>query len=248
MDDYLAKPVKGKILETMLVKWAIQGKKQRAAEGSSSKLAWQNKEPGHDGDYFANQSNSMRPSISHSGDSMNDITVALSPSSTGPTPASSRNASNEHLESTSDLIPTRSGDAPETRLRRAEAEERAISLRDDKLLSAAENPRLQRHASDDGRQRAPKLALTEANVDKLVGEQTRDVQQAVPPRLGVNDGAMDSSSSLAAQRSSFESSRPVSEDITGLMQSPKAGSKLRPVSKRQESERTVTPGSPRLGR
>lgn len=254
MDDYLAKPVKGKILESMLVKWAIHGKKQRAAEGSASQLPWQNKEPGTNGDYFANQSNALRPSISHSGDSMNDITMALSPSSTGNTPASSRNASDEHLNSPSDLVPTRSGDARETRLRRAEAEERAIALRDDKLLDAAENPRLQRHASDDGRPRAPKLALTEANVDKLVDEQTRDEQNkdvcnAVPPRLGVNDGAMDSSSSLLAQgRSSFESSRPVSEELTGVMQSPKVPSKLRPGSKRHESEKTITPGSPRLWR
>lgn len=50
MDDYLAKPVRGKVLENMLVKWAVEGKQQRRLLKGS--MAWQCREPGVDGNYF----------------------------------------------------------------------------------------------------------------------------------------------------------------------------------------------------
>ncbi|KAK0907083.1 hypothetical protein LTR91_006856 [Friedmanniomyces endolithicus] len=116
MDDYLAKPVKKPNLEKMLIKWALEGKK-RAASGVNA-----NGTP-------------QRPKLSERNSSV---------LSNG-----SGQSSQEHLTSELERLEAyhrtafeRSTEAPgDKALRRQQAGEKAISLRDDNLIDSGEHPR-----------------------------------------------------------------------------------------------------------
>ena len=154
MDDYLAKPVRGKTLENMLLKWAIEGKKKSRSSNHLNAI--------HD-DSSCTDQDSAPPSAKP------DSTTAPSNASGEPTAA----------HSMAHTTLTGSSDEGDRSMRRAEAEEKAISLRDDKLFAASEsNPSQNNMASSTPpngptvRPGPPTAALTEANVTKLDMEQS----------------------------------------------------------------------------
>ncbi|MCJ1479056.1 hypothetical protein MMC13_007740 [Lambiella insularis] len=165
MDDYLAKPVKGKLLEKMLVKWALKSK----IHGQHN-TSYHSTHTGHDSycdqpaEHHHNQPTSVDSSeatakaeeISNPFE-RRDITRALSHDAVLPGPESEG----------------------ERGMRRAEAEEKATALRDDKLLITAGEERMLRfHTSIPTteitlpRTMPPTAALTAENMDKLVREQS----------------------------------------------------------------------------
>lgn len=134
MDDYLAKPVKKKALEKMLVRWAIH---KRAPRSPS------------DGEYGGSEcSNSAEHTcrvarIPMFGQEVEvDAPELTSPRTTAtPTPASSslplpRPSLTERQNSQRLTLPGSESEGDRTE-RRKEAEEKAISLRDNKLVEAA---------------------------------------------------------------------------------------------------------------
>ena len=149
MDDYLAKPVKGKILEKMLVKWALRTKNKLPATSYTSVQT-------------ANDS-----ICSNHGPSPPPPAQVSSPKSIL---SSEDNLRNRAIAEGSNLPGSESeGDRG---MRRVEAEEKATSLRNDKLITAANedshqyaSPPLTRNKSP------PTAALTEENMGKHVKEQ-----------------------------------------------------------------------------
>ncbi|KAL8906141.1 MAG: hypothetical protein Q9171_006397 [Xanthocarpia ochracea] len=155
MDDYLAKPVKGRTLESMLLKWAAESKRMARL-------------------------NQVYPSIDqhmHEGDENcgGDISDPSSSSrDAASTPSSEHdiNTAAHNLGSSSAL--SRIGGEGEGGLKRAEAEDKARSLRDDKLLAASGSAHANDlanatlHQAQTSASRAPPAAaLTEANVSQL---------------------------------------------------------------------------------
>ena len=147
MDDYLAKPVKGKILERMLVKWALQSKrKSRKHEGGRSGAT----------DHKQQRTEPvplMRPGPEAYPSSENDGQAK-------------QNAAASALPGTES-----EGDRG---LARVEAEEKALSLRDNKLIAASDSNYHSPPSSMNGapiRSDEPTTALTEENVGKLANEQ-----------------------------------------------------------------------------
>lgn len=155
MDDYLAKPVKGRTLESMLLKWAVESKRRARRK-------------------------QLYPSVEHihqHDDNCSGQVSDPSSSSTSAAPFMSSDhkavAAARDLESSDAL--TRIESEGECGLRRAEAEDKARSLRDDKLLAAssahlenvpATTARHEAHTSA-SRPSAPATALTEENISQL---------------------------------------------------------------------------------
>ncbi|KAL8878199.1 MAG: hypothetical protein Q9198_003942 [Flavoplaca austrocitrina] len=158
MDDYLAKPVKGKTLETMLLKWATASKRM-AHRTKPYSLIDQNI---HEND----------------GSCTSDASDPSSSNFNAATNSSSDHVNNKtavrDLESSSAL--SRIESEGDQGLKRAEAEEKARSLRDDKLLAASSTNNHfnglptsstlhQAHSSASRAQ--PAAALTVANISQL---------------------------------------------------------------------------------
>ncbi|KAF2088254.1 putative histidine kinase group protein-like protein, partial [Saccharata proteae CBS 121410] len=168
MDDYLSKPVKGKLLEKMLVKWAIEGRrKQKAAEQARDSAA-----------------TSRRASVGPGEHSEDSGTASPSPENQQPPPTSpeptdqSNHPELKRIEYEDKSASHRSAEDDNDRLKRREAqEEQASSLRDVKLMFSSEDPRrpavLNRKATDEaqGRKGGPSHALTLENMDKFQEEQ-----------------------------------------------------------------------------
>lgn len=146
MDDYLAKPVKGKNLEKMLVKWALEAKKKDRVEESTGS------HPKHSPDCIKADTSPSPPSES--------------------IPPSENNGQAKHMAATNALPGIENeGDRG---MRRVEAEEKAVALRDDKLIAASISPYHTPPPSMNGttvRPEQPAAALTEENVGKLSGGQ-----------------------------------------------------------------------------
>ncbi len=179
MNDYLAKPVRGKTLEKMLVKWALEGKRK---------------------------AKDLEKSRSFSADPDSDpmSTKSHGPASTGvddnPTqPASSRSKLPASIAKSADLLGLES--EGEHGLLGAEAEERASILRDDKLI-AASDPFLQRRGSSiDGSSGPPSPptggALTEANIERLTNQQQNSSERrSTPGALETNPDSPSSSDAV----------------------------------------------------
>lgn len=150
MDDYLAKPVKGKTLEKMLVRWAIN----RRVDGANGEDSHEGSECSEPGD-----SNCRTKPIPIPGQRVLDI-PALPEKSSLATP---RPTMNEPQDSHPLILPGTESEADRVESRE-EAEEKATALRDDKLVEAAgangERPTLEEFGS-------PSQKLTEENVGKL---------------------------------------------------------------------------------
>lgn len=147
MDDYLAKPVKGKILEKMLVKWALENKRKVPPNEQAGPIAT----------YHDQHCAQRRPAMSSTSESV---------------PSSENNVQAKHNAATCALPSTESeGDRG---LRRVEAEEKAVSLRDNKLIAASDTDSHSPLTSINGapcRSDQPTTVLTEENVGKLANGQ-----------------------------------------------------------------------------
>ncbi|KAK6416627.1 hypothetical protein LTR81_009850 [Elasticomyces elasticus] len=150
MDDYLAKPVKKPNLEKMLCKWAIEGRRKRAL------LA---KNP----DALSRRPNAPR----HSSSFMSDEAIQ--------SPHDQLANEVDRLESYQRTALERSSEAPgDKALRRQEAEEKAITLRDDALVESGDNPRErvgahEKSGSAGSGSKGQGQALTTANIQILAG-------------------------------------------------------------------------------
>ena len=157
MDDYLAKPVKAKTLEKMLVKWALE--KQRNPDRTQPREA-------HQSDHDSNCSE-----------------VGTVPPRVGETPLKVLQIGPNRKEARKIADQSRMPGAEsegDRGLRRAEAEEKAISLRNDKLFMAASDqmavhPTADSQVSYIDARSYPKMAtaaaLTEENIERLDREQ-----------------------------------------------------------------------------
>ncbi|KAL1614783.1 hypothetical protein SLS56_012015 [Neofusicoccum ribis] len=165
MDDYLSKPVRGKLLEKMLVKWAVQGKRklQKQAERDAAK---KNKDGVPEtiqefkDDSSDQTKSSAKPSASFSPTPRTESTDfgADDPGKRDSlTPALDRISYRE-----SSAVQRSSETEGDRAQRRAHAEEMASDLRDYKLLDSSDDPRKQpqrpetaKHDSSEARKVTP---------------------------------------------------------------------------------------------
>ncbi|EMC95361.1 hypothetical protein BAUCODRAFT_72144 [Baudoinia panamericana UAMH 10762] len=177
MDDYLSKPVKKPNLEKMLVKWAVEGKRKRAALAKVVESGTQ-----------------KRPRVSRKTSSFISDHASQSPQ--------------EHLSSELEKLDfhhhaaiDRSQELPgDAAVRKREAEEKAMSLRDDALIESGEDPktRFGRGVSDEGHEKTsatagPPQALTAENIEMF----TAPDRMAHLKRADA-EGTADDADSLAA--------------------------------------------------
>lgn len=199
MDDYLAKPVKKTNLENMLIKWAIEGRKKRLElANQSAERPRKPKRP--DGPRntasFTSDSSSLTTSQDHLSSELDKLEFAH------------RAAFERSSESAGDIA-----------MRQQQAEEKAITLRDDVLIEAGEDPktRLGRGFSDENYHHddddAGVTALTTENMQKLsledrVSQLKRNSSTALE--------AEDSSSIAATFGETASGSIPISRASTAL--------------------------------
>lgn len=154
MDDYLAKPVKAKTLEKMLVKWALEIKRYPNRTGTRT----------------------ARSSTHGSACPGNEDLSACSQSPEKPfkTPHATENTGRAREIADRSRLPGTESEG-DRGMRRAEAEEKATSLRDEKLFITASESQSARHrTSPQGsfqgappRPLLPAAALTEENIEKF---------------------------------------------------------------------------------
>ncbi|KAL8776950.1 MAG: hypothetical protein Q9213_008075 [Squamulea squamosa] len=169
MDDYLAKPVKGKTLETMLLKWAAEGRRKARLNQVYPSIDQHIHNP--DDNYISDPSSS----------SLNAATITTSSTDRNITTSAASD-----LESSNAL--SRIESEGERGLQRAEAEDKARSLRDEKLIAASGNVNFhdlphntlnQAHSS--ASRPLPAAALTEANISQL--DRAHDEEDKLGPGL-----------------------------------------------------------------
>jgi CheY-like chemotaxis protein len=159
MDDYLAKPVKGKTLEKMLVRWAIHRRNPRTRSNSDYYGSECSDSAGHTCNVVGMPMFGQEVEVP----TLGTPTPAVTPAPSGhplPRPSMAERQNSQHLT----LPGTETeGDRAE---RRKEAEEKAIALRDDKLVEAAGIPGegLIPHAEN---ARTPGQKLTVENMGRL---------------------------------------------------------------------------------
>ncbi|KAJ4296273.1 hypothetical protein N0V90_006318 [Kalmusia sp. IMI 367209] len=219
MDDYLAKPVKGKLLEKMLVKWAIEGRRKLAKSSLARNAEDQQSRASAPAPLKARPSATTQIPTDQS-----QITHAPAAFETTARP-SSLTAELERLHYESNTALARSSETGDDRaMRRIHAEEKASSLRNDKLLSltGAEG-----HGSYQGKEEQSQLPLTQENMQKL--------EQEGEPALLRMPGELErhSSGGMAIQAHSRSDSTEVGSARPSLSKA------------RMESERTVTAKAPK---
>lgn len=203
MDDYLSKPVKGKTLEKMIVKWAISKRAQRTP-GSSDYEGSVCSEPG---DHNCQMGNSpARP-----GPNPVPTSELLEP----PRPTLSERQNSHQLT----LPGTESeGDRAQNR---EMAEEKAVALRDEKLVGAA-GPGDVHTSKSDERSRSSQQ-LTVENIGRLEREVTGTKHRKRELRRGSTDDSNRVDGGADSDRE------------------PRAGKERPQISRRwQDSGRTVT--------
>lgn len=217
MDDYLAKPVKGPILEKKLIKWAIEGQKP----GRLAVI-----DHIHEDDSNCDDGSATSDEIP---------LESKSPPSGDAIPMVSEPGQLQELEKSE-------GDRG---LQRAEAEEKATELRDDKLLAASEvHPSTTLGAtvvhppqkSPAVRPGLPPSRLTEENITRFDREQ--DPGNLHVPRLKHDDSGRASSMEVAPRDTSPSTS------TDGSRKSPRPKSKQRGPLKNElqrfDSDMTIT--------
>lgn len=217
MDDYLAKPVKGKTLEKMLVRWAITRRVPRTPGAMDSEGSECSESEAH------NCGTAAIP-IFGQGNAKAKALVVQEP----PTIKTSRPTMSERQNSHSLTLPgTESeGDRAE---RREEAEEKATALRDEKLVEAASfhGERLM-PPHGDGRLSGQKLTVE--NVGKLEREAEK-IGGLRTPRADVEGRSLSKGINVSG-----------AEEMSEVLKMEKSRSKERPKMERRwmDSERTVT--------
>jgi len=149
MNDYLAKPVKGKILEKMLVKWALEVKKPNRRPLSCKDSSGPPKIHG-----TATQGTAARNGLSHESSSVNSVADTPSPRQpryTQPEHASTLATKLTHLDLVEKAAVQRSSETVEaSTLRHLNNEEKAMMLRNDQLIASGDDPKtLSRGASEE---------------------------------------------------------------------------------------------------
>ena len=206
MDDYLAKPVRGKTLEKMLLKWAVEGKKKTRLDEYT---------PGIHDDSSCTDPDS-RPSSVLKEDS----------TTTG----------NDHINNLThpgNLAVT--GDEGDRTMQRAEAEEKASFLRDNKLFAASESFPHQKAIDvttpPNGpaqRVEPPPTALTEENVTRLDREQSmhslNHMATFEPQPLGKDENKNTNRMSMPSATNSEADSLAVNSRASGSMSHSTVGS------------------------
>ncbi|KAF2001140.1 putative histidine kinase group protein-like protein [Amniculicola lignicola CBS 123094] len=181
VQDYLAKPVKGKLLEKMLVKWAIEGRRKSAKPLLLQKAKDQHGPP-ISTDAMAipphpppNPRSSPAPfQIATDPPSIDNFPVQLE---TLVPPPLTTDRNRLVFEERSALAKS-SESADDSTMRRIEAEEKASMLRDDKLINMSgsasdpgERPFVHRQNSyTGGEEDGPTHRLTKENMQKLASE------------------------------------------------------------------------------
>lgn len=187
MDDYLAKPVKGKVLEKMLVKWAIARRKTAKTKPTTNGID-------------RHSTSSASAPISSDGQSAKDLPQVAGLPVRSETTAQALTAQLDRLHYQNDAAFARTTeDEGDRAMRRIQAEERDTKLRDDKLLSMVE-PQLIRHDNHhpQGQQNEESMPLTEENIEKLVHEQEEGEPPHHPPHR--SNSIFDGNSSIMANR------------------------------------------------
>jgi len=154
MDDYLAKPVKGKTLERMIIKWATSRRDFTTSKDSD----YGDSECSQETNCIKVPKPNMRKTSSANSASSTKTTTTLERSVPRPTMAERQNSHRLTLpgiESEGDRLQKRS-----------EAEEKALSLRDDKLVEVAGGPR-EAFLPHDKVRAESQQQLTVENVGKL---------------------------------------------------------------------------------
>ncbi|KAF2154825.1 hypothetical protein K461DRAFT_285085 [Myriangium duriaei CBS 260.36] len=159
MNDYLSKPVKGNVLEKMLVKWALEVKKKRKRSNSSSDRlpTAVKRQPSRFGPGISRPTLESEDSSRQS--SSDSVQRALPTRPAAVKRHSSSRANPEILASRLDSISNltasavrRASDTPAVRVQNHfDNEEKAMLLRDEQLIASAEDPKtvLSRGVSDD---------------------------------------------------------------------------------------------------
>ncbi|KAF2869340.1 putative histidine kinase HHK6p [Massariosphaeria phaeospora] len=165
MDDYLAKPVRGKLLEKMLVKWAIQGPKSAKED-----LQRRTSTPAPSNASVSTTAQRLNDQLQIAQRPVGSETAAQSPSLTA-------KLDRIHYQSSTALAKS-SETGAERAMRRINQAEKASDLRDDRLLGLTGS---QNHGQSSYQESgAPTHALTQANMQKLAHEQ--DDEPALSPR------------------------------------------------------------------
>ena len=205
MDDYLAKPVKGKTLENMLIKWALKSKRKARLE--ANRASWQTS---HDSTCSVPE-NVTAPT-------RDDGSTPVDSTTKQPSDGSGSADSGRVIADSSALPgPESEGDRG---MQRVEAEEKATSLRDDKLLAASTSHINHNTLALNSRSRPgpPTAALTEENMGRLDREQD-EAHGALSLTRGIDTDEDLSDSSLRV--TGRDSSPPIS--TVGSLKSPRPG-------------------------
>jgi CheY-like chemotaxis protein len=156
MDDYLSKPVKGKVLEKMLLKWAVEGRRKQRQESRNESVSLNSEYsiegtqnyPEKAGDESSLEAATTATSSSQLTDSTNSLR-SQKQASHKTTELSGSELENQlnRLEYADVNSLTKASETTSQRHdRRLKIEEKASSLRDDKFLSVSISPDMQYHS------------------------------------------------------------------------------------------------------
>ena len=250
MDDYLAKPVKGKILEKMLVKWAIEGKRKQTQIEREGSLKRPHPLRGLSDTTISSGEEQHNPTLSlqkQRGLSSNSVRMNDKP------PDGVDNKLYRINFDAKATLETSTSDESQRSLQRQDAEEKAASLRDDKLLQSSEDPRLLHRTSGTTQQReeqkamrldntGPRHALTQENVQRLVTKKGMPEKKDVPSDQRERQDSSSSMDVQAQEESGSGTAGRAGQTDLRVGDDSRSKTTLRPPLEKQrnDSERTIT--------
>lgn len=191
----MAKPVKKPMLEKMLLKWALEGQKKKAALAKNPKL--QRPSGSRNPSSFTSDGSSMQSPQDHLSSELTRLEFA-------------HRAAFEHSAESADALAER----------HQQAEEKAIALRDDALIESGEDPktRLGRGISDEGHHHD----ADEKGADALTAENLQSFadNDRMSKLKRAESGLEGDASSMDATFGESQSQGPVSRVSTGNLNSP----------------------------
>lgn len=234
MDDYLAKPVKGKVLERMLNKWLFERSRSDKNPRENGCQAHAAQEAQHNSDPMIADVNSMPLDAGSSG--LLGPSYATEGKLTDPAASLDTNSS-----STSASVQAALRTSSEVGQHRAAAEEKATSLRDDKLLAAADRSDIRPDLTSSLSRNEPSfsgVALTHANVELLDRGSKVNGRQALN---NLENSAMSPRSLMATGGDSIddndESSAQENDDNLGKHNSNDSNLQLQDLNSRRHSRK-----------
>jgi len=247
MDDYLAKPVKGKVLEKMLLKWAVEGHR-KAKEGGRHQSLSLDSEYGAE---FLQQKDDSGAAPTELRQIQKGKATQRSKNDKSVISTDLESHLNRLVYQDTAALSGATETSDQRHTRGLETEEMASSLRDNKLLSACEDPRTPLQIAsktDKGEHRVegPSHPLTLGNLGRHLSSQQKLGEAEMVRQEG---GNMKKQASSSMRVNSWTLSPPT-DTVVGKKESGEREfifppSPIRPESRRGESERTVTHLSPR---